>query len=66
MRKPGYLAAYAKARGISHVAMRKQLIRAGVNYLEPFDWKVADRLLDGARHLVRDSYRLREVRNPYV
>jgi hypothetical protein len=66
MRKPGYLAAYSKARGISHVAMRKLLIRAGVNYLEPFDWKVVDRLLDAGRHLARDSYRLRKVIHPYV
>jgi hypothetical protein len=63
-KKPGYLAEYARARGITHAGMRKQLLRVGINYLEPFSWEIADRLLDGARHLARDSYRLRRVVHP--
>lgn len=65
-KKPGFLAAYARARGISHVAMRKQLMRVGVDYSQPFNWTVVDRLLDGARRLGRDHLRKRPVRNPHV
>ncbi len=57
LKKPGYLAAYARAWGISHVAMRKHLMRAGIDYHKPFNWDRADELLDGMRHLCRDPYR---------
>lgn len=58
----GFLSEYARHAGISKQAMAKQLQRLGIDYHKPFDWDEADRLLDGYRHLGRDSYRKRRVR----
>ncbi len=61
MRKPSYVVPYARARGISPQAMLKQLRRAGVNPLVPFDWERADKLLNGCRRIGRDHLRKRKV-----
>jgi hypothetical protein len=63
-KRPGYLQAYADHCGISRQAMQKQLIRLGIDYLQPFNFAEVDRLLDSYRHLGRDHLRRRRVGTP--
>jgi hypothetical protein len=61
-KRPGYLRDYAQHVGISSEAMRRQLERLGVNYMQPFDWDEIDALRNSTRHLARDPYRKSRLR----
>jgi hypothetical protein len=50
MKKPGYLTAYPRHCGISHVALDN--IRAGADYTKPFDFDAVDELLDAYRRVL--------------
>ncbi len=55
--KLGLLTAFAKERGITKQSASVQLRKAGINYLEDFDFGAAHRLLDEASHPERAPFR---------
>ncbi|HMS82267.1 MAG TPA: hypothetical protein PKD12_01280 [Nitrospira sp.] len=50
------LSLYAEHLGLSKEGARKRLIRVGVDYLNPFDFKEADRRIQEARHADREPF----------
>jgi phage terminase Nu1 subunit (DNA packaging protein) len=50
------LSLYAEHAGLSKEGARKWLIRIGIDYLNPFDFKEADRLIQEARHADREPF----------
>lgn len=55
-RRPGYLTAYAKHAGISKPAAAEQLKRVGIDYMQPFDFEVADLKRSAARSADRAEF----------
>lgn len=55
-KRPGHLTAYAKHARITKTAAAEQLRRVGINYMEPFDFTEADKLLEAARHADRAPF----------
>lgn len=63
-RGPGHLQRYAKAKGITHRAAEKQLKRAGIDYLQPFEHAYADAKIEASRHPSQDQTRKNAIKEP--
>lgn len=55
-KRPGYLSRYAAHAGISRQAAADQLSRVGIDYLQPFDFSMADKRREAARHADRAAF----------
>lgn len=65
MGRPGYLAEYARHRGVTSQAARKQLTRLGVDYYKEFDWDKVAMLSQDLRDKRFPNVKLRESRGYY-